>query len=269
MSDPPPPTEVKLTEHVITTNKLTIDSDHPTQKLIRITFTDADATDSSSDDEEEEVRHRRRVKRHVQEINLEPQSSPPPTTADKTVDVDRAERRLKRRRMKLSEGNTGCRKKFIGVRQRPWGRWAAEIRDPTRGKRVWLGTFDTPEEAATVYDRAALKLKGPNAVTNFPSAVKDDGKRYGNGENDGKKIFTPDSPESSSPSISSPTSVLRYDDELTTLFDYNGLSYEDDVFRLDFCGPLSLPDYKFASVCLDEEDFGDFNVDDFFGGGLS
>ncbi|URD91946.1 hypothetical protein MUK42_01187 [Musa troglodytarum] len=58
-------------------------------------------------------------------------------------------------------------RRFVGVRQRPSGRWVAEIKDSSQHVRLWLGTFDTPEEAARAYDEAARALRGENARTNF------------------------------------------------------------------------------------------------------
>lgn len=260
---------IKFTEHRSVTRKSVAKkrgSEAEATRVVRVFVTDPDATDSDSDGEGVFL-PRQRVKRFVSEIIEESGQN------DSVLEDERKRTAAEMevvcggsREVRVSSSQKS--KKFRGVRQRPWGKWAAEIRDPARRVRLWLGTYNTAEEAAMVYDNAAIKLRGPDALTNFvnPPAKETDEKPtinlasvsgYNSGDeshnlcsptsvfnfrtSSGSELTEPEKPVQENEEESKPVGPVQYEGE-TSVSDYSSdylrmdLPFLGDIFNVPIPG---------------------------------
>uniref|UniRef100_A0ACD5WCC5 Uncharacterized protein n=1 Tax=Avena sativa TaxID=4498 RepID=A0ACD5WCC5_AVESA len=150
------------------------------------------------------------------------------------------------------------RKRFVGVRQRPSGRWVAEIKDTIQKIRVWLGTFDTAEEAARAYDEAACLLRGANTRTNFwprTAAVAAASATDAGAATHGHHLHTPPPPASALPSKVTNLLLLRLKRARTI--------NHDDYFGASAGAESALAQEQGGHGVGGQEDCS-FQVDDFF-----
>ncbi|KAL3631327.1 hypothetical protein CASFOL_024311 [Castilleja foliolosa] len=214
----PEPKPVSMIKHSFTRKART--RPEPMRK-IRIICNDPDATDSSDD----EGRTEKRVKRVIHEVCF-PLGNPSHVAATKIIVESKSsvqnshngERSSNKKKWVSPAAKTKTRPpttgKYRGVRLRKWGKWAAEIRDPFLHKRLWLGTYNSAEEASMAYEAKRLEFEALSGKSSNDAAVSKNSKNPKKHENNNDVICPSEVSSSSSESVvslTSPLSVLEMD----------------------------------------------------------
>ncbi|KAI3467099.1 hypothetical protein Pfo_023762 [Paulownia fortunei] len=140
-------------------------------KKVRIICNDPDATDSSDDEGVSETKVKRIVREVCFPIGIPSRVPKAPESESSVQDSNNGEKSSKKKRIfpLIESKPSPVTGKYRGVRQRKWGKWAAEIRDPIQHKRVWLGTYNTAEEASGAYESKRLEFEALANTLDFSS----------------------------------------------------------------------------------------------------